>query len=446
MRQPKRSPHKPDVELLIESMDDQARGVARLDGKVVFVSGALPGERVRARYTRVRGRYDEARTVDVLEANAHRVTPRCLHFNTCGGCTLQHLDVGAQRELKAERLAENLSRLGNVAPLEWAPPLVASPWHYRHRARLAVKFVPKKGGVRVGFRERQGHQLAAIDVCHVMHAAIGLQLDALRERLARLQLRARIPQIEVAMADDGPEGTPRGVLTVRHLEPLPDTDVVALKQVAAQTGLSVYLQAGGPETIVPLDEPCVLTYALPAQGIELGFEPADFTQVNPQINRLMVSQALDWLQPESLDGVLDLFCGIGNFTLPVAQVQSRVLGVEGIASAVERAAANAHANGLAHCAFEVGDLNDEAVCRGFLGREFEGLLLDPPRAGAAAAMAALNVHHPRRIVYVSCSPASLARDLDTLVNQHGYALLRVGIMDMFPHTNHVESMALLERG
>lgn len=426
-------------------MDDQARGIARLDGKVIFVSGALPGERVRARYTRMRGRYDEARTMEVLEPNAHRVTPRCPHFNACGGCTLQHLEVGAQRELKAERLAQNLNRLGNVAPLEWATPLAASPWHYRYRARLAAKYVPRKGGVVIGFRERQGHRLAAIDVCHVMHAAIGLQLDTLREHLAHLKLRARIAQVEVAMADDRADGTPCGVMTIRHLEPLPDDDVVALKQLAAQIGLAVYLQPGGPDTIVPLDERMVLTYALPAQGLELGFEPADFTQVNPGINRSMVSQALAWLQPEALDGVLDLFCGMGNFTLPVAKLQARVLGVEGSASAVQRAEANARASGLSHCEFEVADLNNEATCRKYLGRGYEGLLLDPPRAGAAAAMAALDVHKPRRIVYVSCSPASLARDLDTLVNQHGYSLLKVGIMDMFPHTNHVESMALLGR-
>ena len=436
---------KPDAELVIESMDDQARGIARLDGKVTFVSGALPGERVRARYTRVRGRYDEARTLEVLEASAHRVPPRCPHFGLCGGCALQHLDIEAQRVLKAERLADNLSRLDNVAPREWAPTLAASPWHYRHRARLGAKYAPKQDRVLVGFCERLVHRLAGIEECHVLHPAIGLQLDTLRECLSKLKLRARIPQIEVAMADDDAGGTPRGVMTIRHLDSLSDGDALALKHIAAQTGLVIYLQSGSTDSVVPLDEAAVLTYTLPAQDILVTFEPADFTQVNPEINRLMVSQALAWLQPEAFDGVLDLFCGIGNFTLPVAKVQSRVLGLEGIATAVQRATENAQANGLSHCEFEMADLNDEATCRGYFRRGYQGLLLDPPRSGAASVMAAVGVHLPRRIVYVSCSPASLARDLGTLVHKHGYTLMKVGMMDMFPHTNHVESMALLDR-
>lgn len=460
----KRPQDQAPVELRIESMDDQARGIARVDGKVVFVSGALAGERVVAQYTRLRGRYNEARVVEVLEAHDDRVSPRCAYYDNCGGCALQHLDPAAQVELKQARWLDNLRRLGGVVPEELAPPLTGPVWGYRNRARLGAKFVPKKGGLLVGFRERHGQRLADIHGCEVLHPVVGQRIDLLRARLGELSVNTRLPQIEVAIGES-PDEAPgvHAMLTLRHLEPLTDDDRALLQGLASELGLAFALQPAGPDSIHPLDAMeaadehdalLELGYTIddPASdlAVRMAFEPRDFTQVNADINQQMIAQALRWLAPEQLSSVLDLFCGIGNFTLPIAQRCQVVAGVEGAAPAIERARMNALRNGLEHCRFDVGDLNDPAVCNAWLTQGYEGLLLDPPRSGAAAVVDALRGGAParaapRRIVYVSCSPASLARDLGVLVNDCGYRLLRGGIMDMFPHTNHVESMALLER-
>ncbi|MEM7408453.1 MAG: 23S rRNA (uracil(1939)-C(5))-methyltransferase RlmD [Pseudomonadota bacterium] len=452
------------MELRIESMDDQARGIARVDGKVVFVSGALAGERVVAQYTRLRGRYNEARVLEVLDAHDQRVSPRCAHYDDCGGCALQHLEPGAQVALKQERWLDNLRRLGGVVPEQLEPPLTGPVWGYRNRARLGAKFVPKKGGLLVGFRERHGQRLADIHGCEVLHPAVGQRIDLLRERLGELSVNTRLPQVEVAIGEAQEDGTSvHGMLTLRHLEPLTDDDRALLRGLASELGLSFALQPAGPDSIHALEvavppggpDPMLeLGYTIDdpdARGaVRMAFEPRDFTQVNADINQQMIAQALIWLAPEELSSVLDLFCGIGNFTLPIARRCGVVAGVEGAAPAIDRAHLNAVRNRLEHCRFEVGDLNDPEVCNQWLSMGFEGLLLDPPRSGAAAVTEALRAGPaasaaPRRIVYVSCSPASLARDLGVLVNECGYRLLRGGIMDMFPHTNHVESMALLER-
>jgi 23S rRNA (uracil1939-C5)-methyltransferase len=443
----------PPVTLDIDDLDDQGRGVARLDGKVVFVSGALPGEQVVATYTRTRGRYDEARVASVLRAHPERVEPRCAHFDVCGGCVLQHLAHPSQVALKQGRLLDNLERLGGVRPEQILDPLVGDAFGYRTRARLGVKYVPKKGGVLVGFRERNGHKIADVHGCEVLDQRVGGGLDALREGLGELELRARIPQIEVALGDS------TGALAFRHLDPLPDADAERLGAMTSALGLGCFGQSAGPASITPIaaeaDEQsgddgvpgngAPLWYALPDFDLEMHFGPADFTQVNPAVNRRMVAQAMTLLRPEELASVLDLFSGIGNFSLPIARRAAQVLGVEGSAPAVQRARHNAALNGIENARFEVCDLAEAEGVAALLQGAFDGLLLDPPRSGAQAVVEALSSAGPQRIVYVSCSPATLARDAAELTGRLGYYLRAAGIIDMFPHTNHVESMALFER-
>lgn len=426
----------------VVDLDDQGRAVGRVAGKVVFIDGALPGERVRARYTRRRGRYDEAVVEAVLVAHPQRVVPPCRHFEHCGGCVLQHLEHGAQLELKQARLLANLERLGGVRPLRLLEPLVGSPWGYRSRARLSVKHVPDKGGVLVGFRERNDHRIARMDSCMVLDRRVGEAIPALREALDGLQLRARVPQVEVALGED------EGALSFRHLDPLPDSDAARLTELCTGLDLQCHVQPQGPASIGPLApaRPEALHYRLPAFALRMEFGIGHFTQVNAAVNRAMVEQAMVLLQPCPGDRVLDLYCGIGNFTLPIARSGATVAGLEGSDAAVQQARHNASLNGLDTVHFASGDLDDVALCASWLGRGWSALLLDPPRAGAAALVEALaRAPLPGRIVYVSCSPATLARDAAALCQTHGYRLAAAGIVDMFPHTNHVESMALFER-
>lgn len=451
----KRPADKPPVELTIESMDDQGRGVARLDGKVVFVANALPGERVVARYTRLRGRYDEATAEQCLEPSPHRVEPRCTHANICGGCVLQHVSHDEQLRIKQARLADNLERLGSARPERWVEPVAEAPWGYRSRARLGVKHVPKKGGVLVGFRERAGHRLADLNACEVLHPRVGQQISNMKSQLTELEARARLPQIELSMSGWGEDTAApddrSGALVFRHLDDLSGADEDRLIGLVDSLELAAYGQAGGPDTVAPLRASHAVTmgYDLPDFGLRLQFGANDFTQVNMAVNRRMVAQALAWLRPEEFDRVLDLFCGIGNFTLPIARTAGQVFGVEGAAGAVARARDNAKLNAIDNCAFEVADLSDASTCKALFDGRPQALLLDPPRSGAAAVVEAMGhlpkTSLPTRIVYVSCSPASLARDVQGLTQALGYTLRQAGIVDMFPHTNHVESMALLER-
>ena len=471
-------------EIEIDGMDDEGRGVARRNGKVVFVTGALPGEHVRARLTRSRGKFDEAQTLAVLQPHPLRVEPHCEHFGECGGCSLQHWSAPAQVQHKQTRLLANLARIGKVQPEHVAAPITGPVWGYRSRARLGAQYLPKGGGVALGFREREGHRLAALKRCPVLPAALETRLFELRARLAALSVRARLPQIEVVVADfsgssstincgteldcveplaqtsspricadahntRGDQGSEAQVLlTLRHLQPLTDADRVLLADLAADTGFRLALQPGGPDTVHPLhpQHSLLFEYWLPEFDLQLQFEPMDFTQVNMTVNRALVSQAMQWLAPQELRSTLDLFCGIGNFTLPIACLGAKVTGVEGVPAAVRRATANAELNGLENVDFAVANLTDASACADWLKRDFDGLLLDPPRTGAQAVVSSIaRKRAPRRIVYVSCSPASLARDVAELVHQYGYRLLKAGIVDMFPHTSHVESMVLLER-
>lgn len=425
----------------IEGPDHEGRGVARLEEKVVFIDGALAGEEVLFRYTRRRGRFDEGEVVEVLRPSPDRVTPRCPHFGLCGGCSMQHVAPEAQVRHKQDRLLEQLDRLGRVQPQALLEPITGPVWGYRHKARIGAKYVPKKGRLLVGFRERRSRFLADLSRCEVLHPALGEHLDDLRLVLDSLAVGRQVPQVELAAGEDAT------ALVFRHLEPLGDQDHEKLARFAQGFGFRIYLQSGGPDTVRPLDpaDPPDLGYRLGDFGLEIRFRPTDFTQVNPAINRRMVNRALELLEPAPGDRILDLFCGLGNFTLPLARRAGQVTGVEGEAGLVERARANARRNRIGNVAFHVADLNHPDPEASWLREPVDGLLLDPPRSGALGVVRVLRAPYPRRVVYVSCDIATLARDAGELVHQQGYRLTRAGVMDMFPHTAHAESMAVFEQ-
>jgi len=444
------------IDLDIEALDDQARGVATRDGRRFFIEGALPGERVRAAIGRAKPNYAVGGVRSVLRASPHRVEPRCPHFGVCGGCTLQHIDAATQVALKQRELEDVFERAAGLAPARILPALQGPDWAYRHRARLAVRFVPSRGGVLLGFHERKSSFVADIRVCHVLPAAVSDLLGPLHRLVAALSIPHRIPQIEVAVGGDG-----LIVLVLRHLLELSDGDRDRLRAFAARHGIVWWLQPGGPDTAAPLDAGAAhpgaegatkrreLAYGLPRFGLNMRFRPTDFIQANMAANRALVSRALDLLEAGPGDRVMDLFCGLGNFTLPIATQAKEVLGVEGSAALLERARQAATDHGLegrAH--FACTDLfSVDAHWLREQGR-FDLMLLDPPREGAPAvaeALAALSAaERPRRIVYVSCNPATLARDTAILAHRGGYRLKACGVVNMFPHTSHVESVSVLE--
>ncbi len=440
-RSRKRCLPEPVSGITIESLAHDGRGVTHLDGKAVFVDGALPGEIVSFEYLATRRKFDEGRVTDVMQASPDRVEPRCRHFGVCGGCSLQHLAPAAQIKAKQQILIDNLRHIGKVEPVTVLPPLTGPVWGYRTKARLAVKDVIKKGRVLVGFREKRSPYVADLERCEVLHPAVGEHLDSLSLLVGQLQARSRIPQIEVAVT------AAATVLVFRHLDPLCETDSDKIRQFAEHHDLQVYLQSGGPDSVQLLwPQRHTLSYQLPKQAIEISFRPTDFTQINTAINEQMIVRVLDMLALESSDTVLDLFCGLGNFTLPIARHAGAVVGVEGDAGLVSRARDNALLNALENTTFHVANLaeaNNEAV---WAGGHYDKVLLDPPRNGAAEVMDVLGTIGPGLIVYVSCHPGSLARDAGTLVHEKGYRLVAAGVMDMFPHTAHVESIALFEAG
>lgn len=425
----------------IESLTHEGRGVARVEGKAVFVHGALPGEEVLFKYTRQRRAYDEGTTVEVLQASPDRVTPGCAHFGVCGGCSLQHLAPEAQIRAKQQILLDDLARIGHVSPEAVLPPLTGPVWGYRRKARLGVKDVIKKGRVLVGFRERGTPYLAELERCEVLDPRIGPHLAALGRLIEGLACRDRIAQIEVALGDD------TGALVFRNLEPLGEADRDALAAFGRAHDLQIFLQPGGPATVTPLwPEHPRLSYALPAYAAKIAFEPTDFTQVNAPINLSMVDRALDLLESEPGDRVLELFAGLGNFTIPLARRVEQMVAVEGDAGLVERARENARRNDASNVEHHVADLSAPVEGLPWLrGRKYQRALLDPPRTGAGAVLAPLAATGVQRLVYVSCNPATLARDAADLVQRHGFRLRCAGVMDMFPHTGHVESIAVFER-
>ena len=437
MRKPSR---EITFEASIEDLSHDGRGVARVDGKTVFVADALPGERVLARLQRKHRHFDEASTEEILTASPDRVAPRCRHFGVCGGCVLQHLAPPAQIAAKQNVLAQNFTRIGHVEPARWLAPLTADVWGYRRRARLSVKHVPKKGKTLVGFRERDARFVADLAHCDVLDPALGEKLDALGALLNDMQGAASIPQIEFSAGDDA------RVLVFRHLQPLSDPDRTKLAAFGREHRFAILLQPGGTDSVHALQPGDVeLQYALPAYDLKLAFTPLDFVQVNARINQKMIAHALELLRPGPDDRVLDLFCGLGNFSLPVACHAGHVCGVEGDTGLVERARSNASANGIGNTEFHVGDLAGAVRGSSWARQDWDLMLLDPPRSGAEELLRQLPGKSVRRVVYVSCHPASLARDAGELVRSHGFKLQAAGVMDMFPHTAHVESIALFER-
>lgn len=428
------------LEADITDLTHDGRGVARIADKAVFVAGALAGERVRLRYTGKHRHYDEATVEEVLRASPDRVAPRCAHFGTCGGCALQHLDPAAQIAAKQRVLLENFERIGKVVPQSILPPLTDSPWGYRRKGRLSAKYVEKKGRMLVGFRETNGRYVADIHHCDVLHPAVGERIEAISALLESLEAKRDIPQIEIAAGDD------LVALVFRHLKPLSDADTQALVEFGKAHGFGIFVQPGGIDSVAPLwPADARLTFRLPAYDVELEFRPLDFIQVNGGMNRRMIDHALGLLDPQPGDRVLDLFCGLGNFTLPLARRSAHVTGVEGEAGLVQRARENAQRNNVKNATFFSADLAADQRGTPWARADYELLLLDPPRSGADAILEYLPRKTVRRVVYVSCHPASLARDAGILVEKHGFKLKSAGVMDMFPHTAHVESIALFER-
>ena len=430
------------ITLDIESLDHEGRGVAHHDGKVVFVDGALPGETATAAVYRKKPSFELARMDRLLRESPTRTQPGCVWFGLCGGCSLQHADIRLQVAAKQRVLEDNLRHIGKVAAGTILSPIQGPTWGYRRRARLTVRHVAKKGGVLVGFHEKKSSYVADMTSCAVLPPHVSALLPALRQLVGSLSIYQRVPQIEVAVGDTVT------VLVFRVLEPLTAADQAVLRSFADAHGVHVYLQTGGPDTAAPFHPAAAadLHYALPEFDVALAFSPTEFTQVNHAVNRMLVRRALRLLDPQPGERVADMFCGLGNFSLPIARSGAHVTGIEGSAALVARAAANAARNGLtAQTKFGVADLfkaTPESLAA--LGR-FDRMLIDPPRDGAIDLVKALGNDGPRRIVYVSCNPATLARDAGVLVHEGGYALTAAGIVNMFPHTAHVESIAVFDR-
>lgn len=429
----------------VHAVAHDGRGIAAIDGKKVFVPGVLPGEQVRIVRHRIRRGYDEAELLDVLLPSPQRVTPRCAAFGVCGGCTFQHVTLDDQRLVKQKALRDNLERIGGISPERWLEPLFdpacEGAWHYRRRARLAIRDVPGKKRVLVGFREQRTSLIADMHSCETLVMPLARLIDPLSELVGSLSLRKRLPQIEVAAGDNATE------LVFRVLDRPTPEDRALLCAFARKHGLRLSLQHSGAElleTLWPEGSLDPLFYQLPQFGLDITFEPLDFIQVNGPVNRLMVSAALDLLQLRQEDNVLDLYCGVGNFSLPAARRAAQVLGIEGEAAQVARAQSNASRNRVDNCKFRCADLANITGREPWLRQAWNKVLIDPPRSGAGGAVAAMKVLRPDRIVYVSCHPATLARDARVLTGEQGYRLEAAGIVDMFPHTAHAEAIAVFQ--
>jgi 23S rRNA (uracil1939-C5)-methyltransferase len=415
------------------------RGVARDAGKAVFIDGALAGERVRYRLFKRRRQLDEAGLVEVLIPSPDRVLPRCGHFGICGGCSLQHLSAPAQLEAKQRQLLDNLQRIGRVIPQRVLAPLRGPEWAYRRRARLGVKYVHKKARVLAGFREREKPYIADLQRCEILPEPLATLPQDLAALVETLSIREKLPQVEVAGGDANT------ALVFRVLEPPGASDIEKIAAFGVAQGVQIFLQTGGLDTVRPLrsDYPS-LSYTVDAGRVVIEFGPVDFIQVNREVNASMVTAAVELLMPTPDDAVLDLFCGLGNFTLPLARRAKRVVGVEGDSALVAKAAANAVRNGIGNAAFFKENLFEPTEFGPWSDDHYDLVLLDPPRAGASALLSRMAHWRPRRVVYISCHPGSLARDAEILVHSQGFKLTCAGVMDMFPHTTHVESIAVFE--
>lgn len=439
-------PSGPILTAIIESLDQEGRGVTHVDGKTIFVDGALPQEKVTFQSHLIKPSYEVANTLEILKQSNQRVTPKCIHFGNCGGCKLQHLDFAAQVAAKQRLLENDLWHIGKVKAENMLPPLYGPTWGYRYKARLSVKYVQKKQRVLVGFIEKATSFVADMNSCEVLVPEVSALIAPLQDLILQLSLKDKIPQIELAVGVPV-DGKLVIVLILRILDALNAQDESLLKTFSETHVVQIWTQSKGPDTIqplYPLNGP-KLQYHLPEFGLTYPFKPNEFTQVNPQINQVMIRRAMQLLSPETDEKIADFFCGIGNFTLPIARSGAQVLGLEGLANLVERANESAHLNAINHVKFGVADLfkmTTESLTA--LGH-FDKWLIDPPRDGAFELVKAIDFNNaPQRIVYVSCNPATLARDAGVLMHEKGYRLKAAGVINMFPHTAHVESIALFE--
>jgi 23S rRNA (uracil1939-C5)-methyltransferase len=427
----------------IESLDHEGRGVTHVDGKAIFIEGALPGERVTYSSYRRKPSYEFARLDKLVKESPSRVKPQCPHFGKCGGCAMQHFDAAAQVAAKQRILEDALWHIGKVKPETMLPPIYGPSWGYRHKARLRARYVPGKGRVLVGFGEKSSSYVADMDSCEVLPPAISALIVPLQELIGQLSIRDRLPQIEVAV------GEQVAVLVLRILEPISAADETLLRAFADLHQIQFWLQPKDPETATPfhpLDAPA-LSYSLPEYDLTYPFMPTEFTQVNPYINRVLIRRAMCLLDANPGEQIADFFCGLGNFTLPIARSGAQVLGMEGSAALVRRALQGAEHNGLqAATRFQEANLFEmDADKLRELGH-FDKWLVDPPRDGAIELLKAIEDDTaPSRIVYVSCNPSTLARDAEVLVHVKGYRMVAAGAVNMFPHTAHVESIAVFER-
>ncbi|EKD54453.1 MAG: hypothetical protein ACD_60C00079G0006 [uncultured bacterium] len=430
------------LEITIESLSHDGRGIAAIDGKTTFVDGALPEEEVLCQIYKKHRRYNEAKAVKIMTPSPLRITPECAHFGICGGCSMQHLEMDAQIKFKQDTLIEQLKHFGRVTPQYILPPITHLSSSYRRKARLGVRYVKKKEKLLIGFREKQSHYLADIEQCTILHKSVGENLIALRNLIAGLSEYEHIPQIEIAVSDE------TTALVFRHMRPLPEKDIAALCTFGQTHHFHIYLQPNPPapvHKIWPADSRDQLSYFLPDYQLEMYFHPLDFTQVNSEINRLMIQEALRLLALQPDDHVLDLFCGLGNFTLPIARFAKHVVGIEGNHAMVEQAQKNAAHHHIVNAEFYSANLMEPASIASWLQKKYHKILLDPPRSGAKEMIPFIANLHANRIVYVSCNPATLARDAGELVYNHGYQLKTAGLINMFPHTSHIEAIALFEK-
>lgn len=433
------------VEVVIEDLSHDGRGIARINGKVMFVNGALPGEKVTVKHTGGNKNFEEGMTIDVLQASDDRVIAKCQFYDSCNGCTMMHLAPEKQIEFKQNTLKQNLLKMAKLQPESWLPALTDSSWHYRRRARLSVRWVIAKDKVLVGFREKNGRYIADMDYCEILQKPLDDLLKPLAKMIEQLKIRQHIAQIEASIADDDV------ALIVRHLKPIRMDDEKILLEFAKNNKVRIYSQSKGPNTIVEIlesvaeSQPKALYFDMPKYKVRMEFLPSDFIQVNAKMNDKMIAQAMTLLNIKKDDIILDLFCGLGNFTLPLATQVKTVVGIEGEQSLVNRARHNAQLNQLENVAFHVADLRRNHQDSDWFKLEYNKVLIDPPRSGAWEVLPLIAQTKANTLLYVSCHPASLARDTDRLVNELGFKLIKAGVMDMFPHTSHVESIALFTR-
>jgi 23S rRNA (uracil1939-C5)-methyltransferase len=432
----------PTTKALITSISHDGRGITHVDGKIVFVEGALPEEEVRFIYGKRHKNFDEAFAAEIIKPAATRVTPKCRHFGICGGCNLQHMESGTQLALKQNSMLEQLEHFGQIAPQEILPPITGPIYGYRCKARLSVKFVTKKNKVLVGFHEKNGRFIADIAACPILHDSVATKITELAQLISGLSTFQYIPQIEIAVGNKEP------ALVLRHLKEFSQDDLKLLKNFAKEFNFKIYLQPKGKESVHCLtDENLYLNYSIDKNTdnkCELLFHPCDFTQVNQEINQKMIAQVIELLEPQKSDSILDLFCGLGNFTIPLAKRCARIIGIEGDNEMVKRGQENAAYNNVDNANFHKCDLAQEAekiAQESWAKLQFDKILLDPPRTGALEIVKLLPKLNPKKIVYVSCNPSTLARDAKELAIQN-YTLTKIGIIDMFPHTSHVETIAL----